>query len=88
MLKNLCYIRQVARQHIREEQEKQKQHYGRHRKGLKQYKVGHIVLIKKKEIVKVGTSRKLVPPFKGPFIVKEVLPNDRFIVRDMEGTKE
>lgn len=49
LLENLCDIRQVARQHIREEQEKQKQHYGRHRKGLKQYKVGDLVLIKKKK---------------------------------------
>ncbi|XP_044573403.1 uncharacterized protein LOC123257649 [Drosophila ananassae] len=47
-----------------------------------QYKLGDIVLVEN-EPSSTGTSRKLEPRYKGPFIVKKVLPNDRYLVEDI-----
>ncbi|KPU74857.1 uncharacterized protein Dana_GF26348 [Drosophila ananassae] len=47
-----------------------------------QYKLGDIVLVEN-EPISTGTSRKLEPRYKGPFIVNKVLPNDRYLVEDI-----
>lgn len=33
----------------------------------------------------VGSNKKLIPKYKGPYIVKKVLDSDRYIVSDIEG---
>lgn len=32
----------------------------------------------------IGTNKKFVPKYKGPYCVHKVLPNDRYVVRDIE----
>lgn len=32
----------------------------------------------------IGTNKKLIPKFKGPYVVHKTLPNDRYIVTDIE----
>jgi len=39
----------------------------------------------KNTYVSVGINKKLIPKFKGPYIIEKVLPNDRFIVKDIDG---
>lgn len=34
-----------------------------------------------------GVNKKLVPKFKGPYTVKKVLDNDRYVVTDIEGNQ-
>ncbi|KAH8251984.1 hypothetical protein KR026_009035, partial [Drosophila bipectinata] len=46
------------------------------------YKLGDIVLAEN-EPSSTGTSRKLEPRYKGPFIVNKVLRNDRYLVEDI-----
>lgn len=44
-----------------------------------------MVLIEKAETA-ANTSRKLLPTYSGPMVVKSVLPHDRYVVEDMEFT--
>ncbi|KAH8307517.1 hypothetical protein KR059_001458 [Drosophila kikkawai] len=46
------------------------------------YSTGDIVLVEN-EPFSTGTSRKLEPRYKGPFIISKVLPNDRYLVEDI-----
>jgi transposase InsO family protein len=46
------------------------------------YSLDDLVLVEN-EPSSTGTSRKLEPRYKGPFIVKKVLPNDRYLVEDL-----
>lgn len=32
----------------------------------------------------IGASKKLIPQFKGPYIVKKVFSNDRYLITDIE----
>lgn len=33
----------------------------------------------------VGVSKKLIPKYRGPYEIKRVLPNDRYVVSDIMG---
>lgn len=60
---------------IRKDQSKMKERYDRKRKIPKTFKEGDLVLVAK-NIFGEGTSRKLIPRYSGPMVVKKVLPND------------
>ncbi|XP_050503542.1 uncharacterized protein LOC126882612 [Diabrotica virgifera virgifera] len=32
-----------------------------------------------------GVNKKLLPKFKGPYIIKKILPNDRYLISNVEG---
>ena len=32
-----------------------------------------------------GTNKKLIPKYRGPYIIKAILDNDRYVVGDIEG---
>lgn len=83
ILEDLAEAREEASRKIQTEQARQKHYYDRRRKKSRTYKVGDLVLIEKQK-VSTGTSRKLVAPYAGPMVVKEVLPNDRYVVADMQ----
>lgn len=34
--------------------------------------------------VTVGVNKKIIPKFRGPSIIHKILPNDGFIVKDIE----
>ncbi|KAJ8962296.1 hypothetical protein NQ318_018275 [Aromia moschata] len=87
MFEDMTTLREnVAARHARD-QEKAKERYDKKRKKPKNYKKGDLVLVEKTELAPNNTSRKLLPKYSGPMVVSEVLPNDRYIVTDMEGTQ-
>ncbi|XP_053968882.1 uncharacterized protein K02A2.6-like [Anastrepha ludens] len=49
------------------------------------YTVGDLVLTEN-EPVSTGSSRKLEPPYKGPFIITKVIGNDRYLIEDVPGS--
>lgn len=86
VLDNLLEIRRQAAENILAAQQKQKFAYDKKRKSPKKYKVGDLVLILKNHS-STGTSRKLLSPYEGPMIIKVILPNDRYLVTDMPGSR-
>ena len=32
-----------------------------------------------------GINTKLIPKYKGPYVIKEIFPNDRYLVTDIDG---
>lgn len=85
LIMDLLAEREKASRKIAEAQQQQKKYFDKKRKKSRKYKEGDMVLIEKNEPAS-NFSRKLVSPYSGPMVVKSVLPNDRYVVQDMEGT--
>lgn len=76
--------RDLARTVSRKLQEYNKKRYDKRHKKCTQYKTGDLVMIKVLHH-KPGTNQKLMPKFKGPYQIKTVLKNRRFVVTDIPG---
>lgn len=63
-----------------------KVNFDKRRKAAYIYKEGDIVFVKNK-ITEAGLSKKLVPKFRGPYMVTRVLPNERYLVEDLPDQK-
>jgi hypothetical protein len=77
-------IRQHAVDKVHEVNTYNENYYNKHHKPPTQYKVGDYVMLKNVDTT-AGVNKKLVPKFRGPYVVKTVLDNDRYIVVDPEG---
>ncbi|KAJ8983227.1 hypothetical protein NQ317_005316 [Molorchus minor] len=64
-----------------------KKAYDRRRVDAKQYKVGDVVLVERKLLVKGLKSGKLVPKYIGPVQIVEVVGNDRYRVASFSKDK-
>lgn len=67
--------------------EKQKENFDAKRKAAYKFKVGDLVVIKIPSQSNDGQSSKLLPVFKGPFEVTQILGHDRYKVADMRGAE-
>lgn len=47
------------------------------------YKTGDFVVIRNVDTT-IGTSKKLIPKYRGPYVVHKVLENDRYVIKDIE----
>lgn len=83
LIDNIVELRLNAARQITSSQQKQKQYFDKRRKKARVYKAGDLVLIRK-QVESSGHSRKLAAPYSGPMVIKTVLPNDRYIVKEME----
>lgn len=72
--------RKEITEHIRENQEKQKERFDKDKKEVR-YVVGQLVRVER-EVPSIGKSRKLVPKIRGPYRIVEVLNNDRYVIED------
>ena len=80
---NLYALREQISAHITADQERQRLRYNKARREARKYGVGDVVLLDVTQDVATGTSRKLRPRRKGPYVVTKVLHNDRYEVEDM-----
>lgn len=78
--------RKEISEHIKENQNKQKQRFDKARKEVK-YKIGELVRVER-DVPSVGKSRKLVPKLRGPYRIAEVLDNDRYVIEDTPLSKK
>lgn len=82
--RNLVLIREEASKNILKTQEYTKNWYDKRHKASHKYKVGDYVMVVNTD-VSAGTNKKLIPKYRGPYVVKTVLDNDRYVVSDIEG---
>lgn len=84
---NLDDMRASAGELIKTQQNKDKTRYDRYRKMGIRFKEGDLVRVIRAATGIEGQSKKLEPKCKGPYRIKKVLPNDRFVVEDTPLTK-
>lgn len=80
-------LRNEVDAHIKANAERQKASFDSKRKEAHIYKVGDLVVLKIPSHTNDGQSTKLLPLYKGPFQVTNVLGNDRYQVADMRGAE-
>lgn len=78
-------IRKEMTEHIKHNQKKQKDRFDKVRKEVK-FNIGDLVRVER-EIPSTGSSRKLIPKLRGPYRIKEVLDNDRYVIEDTPLTR-
>jgi transposase InsO family protein len=76
-------LRDRIKDHITEDQRKQKPRYDKKRREATVFGKGELVLVLITSEKCTGTSRKLLPKFRGPFRVVRALYNDRYEVEDL-----
>lgn len=76
-------LRQEASTHIKQSQIRNEQLYLKRSVKPSQYKEGDFVVIRNVDTT-VGTNKKLIPKYRGPYKFHRVLRNDRYVIRDIE----
>ena len=82
--RNLEKARQSASENIVKSQCVNERYYNESHKAATTYKVGDYIMIRNVETT-ANVNKKLIPKFKGPYVVKEVLDNDRYVIGDIDG---
>jgi len=82
--RDLEELRNNAHKKIEKSQLQNEKRYNLRRKAAREYKIGDYVEIRNVETTS-GVNKKLLPKFKGPYIVKKVLDHDRYVITDVEG---
>lgn len=80
----LAEIREKASENIVRNQTYNKLKYDKSHKHPTMYCVGDKVVITN-TVTTAGVNKKLLPKFKGPYEIEKVLPNDRYILKDVDG---
>lgn len=81
---DLTDARKTASFKTKKSQEKAKERFDKKRKAPKTYEEGELVLVKK---ARFGEgSKKLLDHYKGPFKITKKLPNDRYVLEEIEGS--
>lgn len=82
--RDLASLRESASKRIVESQEENERYYNLRRKAATRYNKNDYVMIRNID-TSVGSNKKLISKYKGPYIVKEVLDMDRYIISDVDG---
>lgn len=59
------------------------QKFGERNRPPRTFVVGDFVVIRNVDTT-IGTNKKLIPKFKGPYVIHRVLPHGRYVVRDID----
>jgi len=80
---DLDSLRSQASENIEKSQKRNLDWHIKNRKPHVQFKEDDYVLIRNVDTT-VGTNKKFIPKFRGPYRIHKVLPNDRYVIRDIE----
>ena len=79
---DITKLRQDVSTKLENNRVKQNEIFNKKRCAPKEFKVGDLVVTKIASIPANGTSKKLLPKYKGPFKIVEALANDRFRIKE------
>lgn len=82
-VRDLIDLRQKAKIHNEQVQNYNKEYFDKRHRPPHKYCIGDYVMIKNLDVTP-GVNKKLLPKFRGPYEVKKVLDNDRYLVIDVE----
>lgn len=82
--RNLPLFRRNAAEAIQPSQNYNLQKFSEIHKPAVTYEIGQYVVIPNVD-TSAGSNRKLIQKYRGPYRVQKVLPNDRYVIRDVEG---
>ncbi|XP_011859156.1 PREDICTED: uncharacterized protein K02A2.6-like [Vollenhovia emeryi] len=82
--RDLEQMRKKAHTNIKESQLENAKRYNLRRKPAREYKVGDYVEVRNIKTTP-GVNKKLLPKFKGPYVIKKVLDYDRYVITDLDG---
>lgn len=84
-LEDLTEMRLKPSEKINKNQMYDKSRFDKRHKVPVKYKVGDKVVITNTVTVSTaGVNKKLLPKFKGPYEVEKVLPNDRYLLKNVD----
>lgn len=75
--------RESAAKRIKESQTKNERLFAGRSKKPREYSEGDFVVMRNVN-TSVGSNKKLIPKYRGPYIIHKVLPHDRYVLRDIE----
>lgn len=82
-IRDLTKSRAKASEEIEAAQRKNADYHAANNKPANQFEKGDLVVIKNVDTT-IGTNKKLNPKYRGPYQIEKVLPNDRYVVSDIE----
>lgn len=80
---DLDILRSQAAEQIDKSQKRNLEWHIKNRRPHIQFREGDYVLIRNVDTT-IGTNKKFVPKFRGPYLIHKTLPNDRYVIRDIE----
>ncbi|KAL4082977.1 hypothetical protein QTP88_028323 [Uroleucon formosanum] len=80
---DLLKLRTAALTSIIEEQKKIQAYNNTDRTKAHNYRVGELVTVMRQVVGQPGESKKLALKYKGPYVVTEMLPHDRYRIQDL-----
>lgn len=81
---DLLTVRESAAEKIKKCQEYNETYYDKSHKAPRVHSEGDYVMFRNTDTTS-NVNKKLIPKFKGPYIIKNVLPNDRYVLGDVDG---
>lgn len=81
--RELDSIRERASQTIEKSQSYNLKYFNEHHKQPKTFSVGDLVVLKNVD-TGAGVNKKLIPKYRGPYIIQKQLGNDRYEITDAE----
>ena len=82
--RNSPEIRQAAEDRVELEETQNKLYFDKRHKKPHVYRVDDFVMVSNVN-TRVGVNKKFIPKFKGPYVFTKILPNDRYVVEDIQG---
>lgn len=85
---NLSTLRAEVTNKIKNKQIEAKYRFDKKRRPPATFKENDLVMVRKTDTGSTVGPKKLLPKFKGPFRVIKCLENDRYVVRDLRGSRK
>lgn len=81
--RDLDALRDSADKSIKKSQNRNEIQYAKRSIPPHQYAEGDFVVIRNVDTT-IGTNKKLIPKYRGPYVIHKVLNNDRYVISDIE----